>query len=367
MKKVIVFLLVFAMIGILALAFTGCKDNNKPTIESIQVYVPDGGPALGMAYLMKEYAEIDGVNVEYNIRSDTAQLTAAEQLVAAVSNGDADVAIMPTNLAAKLYNAGKEIVLVGTNSNGLLYLVSDKEGTITLDDLKGEVVYMVGQGGTPEAVLRKVLAANDIECVVAELDSNDKPISVEGKVALYYSAGTVVINGLADGSIHNAVLGEPAVSTALVRGAAKNIKIALDLQALWKEATNGTDDGYPQTALVVKKSLATSYKDIVEKIAKLTIDGGAALIADATEYVDYLRVEMSSTQVPPTLKQAGVLRANIDPRFGSVAKGQIEAYLTILKDFDNKLIGGKLPDAGFYYDDGGVLESYRTSVKNTAK
>ena len=362
MKKFFVSVLIIIMALSLCLSFTGCKSHP----ESITIYVPDGGPALGMAYLMKDYPEIEGVKVEYRIVSDTAQLTAAQQIAAAVSNGDADVAVMPTNLAAKLYNAGKEIVLVGTNSNGLLYLVSDVQGDFSLDALKGEVVYMVGQGGTPEAVFRKVLAANDIEFVEAEVE-NDVPVAVPGKVALFYSTGPVIFSGLADGSVHHAVLGEPAVSTALAKGAAHNVSIVADLQALWQDATDADTAGYPQTALVVKKSLLEADEDLVKKIAELTVDGGVALSVDATDYVKYLREDMQSTSVPQTLKQAGVVRANIDPRFGQAAKEQIESYLTVLKNFDATLIGGKLPDDGFYFDDKGDLEAYRIAAKNLGK
>lgn len=351
MRKFSVLLLVFVLTATLAVFFSGCSH-----VDSVTVYVPDGGPALGMAYLMKEFQEIEGVKIEY-----APPVKGAGDIAAAVANGDADVAILPTNLAAKLYNEGKEIVLVGTNSHGLLYLLSTvaSEEDFSLDALKGEVLHLTGESNTPEAVVRKILDSAGIEYA-----KSDAPI--EGKVALkFYADGSGIVPGLVSGSIRYAILGEPAVSNVMQKAAAAKkaeVKIAGDLQALWMAATN-TTESYPQTSLVVKKSLWKSDKKLVKKIAKLTIDGSAALLEDATPYLTYLIEEMGSTQVPAALKQEGVIRANIDPTFGSKAKTAIEAYFNILLDFDETLIGGKLPDKDFYCGGLDDLQDYKGIVK----
>ncbi len=351
MRKILVLLLVFVLTATLAVSFSGCSH-----VDSVTVYVPDGGPALGMAYLMKEFQEIEGVKIVY-----APLVKGAGEIATAVSNGDADVAILPTNLAAKLYNAGKEIVLVGTNSHGLLYLLSTvaSEEGFTLDALKGEVLHLTGESNTPEAVVRKILDSAGIE-----YEKSDTPIA--GKVALkFYPDGSGIVPGLVSGSIRFAILGEPAVSNVMQKAAAANkaqVKIVGDLQAMWMTATD-TTESYPQTSLIVKKSLLKSDKKLVKKIAKLTIDGSVALLNDATPYLAYLIEEMESTQVPATLKQEGVVRANIDPSFGATAKASIEAYFNILLDFDKELIGGKLPDKNFYCGDLDDLQDYKAIVK----
>ena len=329
MKKIVVILLVFALIATCVFAFTGCKDNGTlaPTVTSITVCIPDGAPALGMSYLMKEYPEIDGVKVNYVMK------VGAEDIKAAVMNGDADVAIMPTNLAATLYNGGIDINVVGTSSYGVLYMLSD-QSNVTLESLKGKVVHTVGQGGTPEAVLKKILDANDIDFV----ESDD---AVEGKVALkFYADGQAIIGGIKNGTIQYAVLGEPAVST--VTSKFSSYSVVLDLQQLWNDATD-SDAGYPQTSLVVKSSLIKDAESLVVKIAQLTLEGSNALKTNAAPYVDYL------TEQGYTVALAGVSRANILPKFAAEARSDIETYLTVLLNFKPQLIGGKLPDEDFYY------------------
>ena len=328
MKKVVVLFLILTLIGTLAFAFTACEDNDEPTIESIKVYVPEGAPALGMAYLMKECPEIDGVKVTYEI------VDGASGIKSAVMNGDADVAIMPTNMAATVYNGGVDIRVVGTNSYGLLYMISN-QSNVTPESLKGKVVHTIGQGGTPEAVLKKVFAANNIEYVESDVE-------VEGKVALkFYKEGKEIIQGgIANGSIQYAVLGEPAVSTAIVKN--NSYSVAIDLQEAWNAATD-SENGYPQTSLVVKASLLDAAESLVVKVAQLTLDGSRALKADAAPYVEFLK------EKGVTVPLAGVARANISPAFDAQAKSDIETYLTILLNFEPKLIGGKLPDEKFFY------------------
>ncbi len=334
MKKILITLLIFSICAMTVFSFAACSEKTTTTNE-ITIAVPDGGPALGMSYLMKNYSTISKTQVTYKIVDGAAGIKSA------VMSGEADVAIMPTNMAAILYNQGIEIQVVGTNSYGLLYMVSNTVAAadFTLDDLKGQVLHTVGQGGTPEIVLKKVLEGAGLEYV-------EDDTAVAGKVAIkYHAEGTTVIGGLKQGAIHFAVLGEPAVSTALQK-VGGNLAIVCDLQEKWKTAAN-TDASYPQTALVAKKSLIESDPLLIKLIAQYTVDCAKALKADAAPYIAELK-EREAT-VPDTFGAEGVARTNIDPAFGATAKSDIEAYFTILKAFKAPLIGGKLPDDGFYY------------------
>lgn len=334
MKKLLIITLTMIVCVFSAFSFVGCSKG----VDSITIAVPDGGPALGMSYLMKEFPEeIDGVKVTYKI------VDGANGIKAAVSSGEADVAIMPTNMAAILYNGGLDIKIVGTNSYGLLYLLSDvtTSEAFSLVSLKGQVLNALGKGGTPEIVLKKVLESASIEYVESD-------IAVEGKVALrFHDDGKTIIAGLKQGTIHYAILGEPAVSTAIAQ-VGTTLSIVCDMQEAWKTATN-TDASYPQTALVAKGSLIKSDKKLVQKIAKLTYEGSVKLAEDAAPYIAELKAREAT--VPPTFGAAGVARTNILPEFGNKAKADVEAYFTILKAFKAPLIGGDLPDSDFYYID----------------
>lgn len=344
MKKFLTFVLILTVAMLSVFSFTGCSEKNE-TIEekSIVIAVPEGGPALGMAYLMKHYPEkIGDTKVEYRI------VSGAEGIKAAVTSGEADMAIMPTNMAATLYNKNlADIRVVGTNSYGLLYLLSDSVSAedFSYEMLKGQVLHALGQGGTPEIVLEKILESKGIEYV-----ESDTP--VEGKVALQFHAeGSEIIGAFKQNRIDFGILGEPAATSAMQKVGA-GLKIVSDLQEDWKVATD-TSASYPQTSLVAKKSLIDSDPDLVKKIAELTLAGSEALLDDPTPYIDVLQnVEEGVTTVPASFTKEGVTRTHITPTFGATAKTDIEAYLTILMQFKPAVIGGKLPDAEFYYDVG---------------
>ena len=334
MKKLLIILLVLSLCAMTVFSFTACSEKTTTTNE-ITIAVPDGGPALGMSYLMKNYSSISKTKVTYKI------VDGANGIKSAVMNGEADVAIMPTNMAAILYNGGVEIQFVGTNSYGLLYMLSNTVApeNFTLDALKGQVLHTVGQGGTPEIVLKKVLEGAGVEY-------EESDTAVAGKVAIkFHAEGTTIIGGLKQGNIHFAVLGEPAVSTAIQK-VGGNLAIVCDLQEKWKTAAN-TEASYPQTALVAKKSLIESDPYLIKLIAQYTVDCAKALNEDAAPYIAELKAREAT--VPDTFGAEGVARTNIKPAFGSTAKADVEAYFNILKNFKAPLIGGKLPDDGFYY------------------
>ena len=333
MKKLLIILLVLSLCAMTVFSFAAC--SKKTTTDEITIAVPDGGPALGMSYLMKNYSSISKTKVTYKI------VDGANGIKSAVMNGEADVAIMPTNMAAILYNGGVEIQFVGTNSYGLLYMLSNTVApeNFTLDALKGQVLHTVGQGGTPEIVLKKVLEGAGVEY-------EESDTAVAGKVAIkFHAEGTTIIGGLKQGNIHFAVLGEPAVSTAIQK-VGGNLAIVCDLQEKWKTAAN-TEASYPQTALVAKKSLIESDPYLIKLIAQYTVDCAKALNEDAAPYIAELKAREAT--VPDTFGAEGVARTNIKPAFGSTAKADVEAYFNILKNFKAPLIGGKLPDDGFYY------------------
>lgn len=348
MKRLLTIILAatLALFSIFSLSACSDKESSVKT-ESITIAVPDGGPALGMAYLMKHFSSLNGTKITYNI------VDGANGIKAAVMNGDADIAIMPSNMAAILYNNGIDIRVVGTNSYGLLYMLSNTVSAeeFNLATLKGKVLNLLGQGGTPEIVVKKVLDA-------AGIAYEESDVAIENKVALKFHAdGKTIIGGLKQNTIQFAVLGEPAVSTAMQQ-VGESLGIVLDLQAAWKNAAE-TSASYPQTSLVAKGSLIASDPDLVNKIAKLTFDNSLELKKNAQTYIDCLR-DLKAT-VPAIFGADGVQRTNIDPKFGAQAKADLTAYFTILKDYKPQLIGGKLPDDDFYME-GSSLETYSSIV-----
>ena len=172
------------------------SSDNSP----IEIYVPDGAPALAMAIFMKEGATLNGREVNVTIGTGASVKTA-------LISGQADIVILPTTACASLYNQGKDIKLHSVTTWGVLYLIGQE--AIGLQDLIGEVVYSIGRNDTPGILLRKYLDHYSIPYVESQTP-------VEGKVAItYVEDAKYVIPNLKAGTVKYALMGEPAVSKVL--------------------------------------------------------------------------------------------------------------------------------------------------------
>lgn len=316
MKKFTRFILTLCLLCVIAFTVTACKEQ-----QTLNVYVPDGAPALCVAELFK--------TKKIGNRQINITVTTGQDVQAKLISGQADIAVCPTNMAAALYNKGAEYKLVSANLFGLLYVV----GNIHADDLNilaGKTVYSIGKGNTPEFVFKKILSANNIEYV-------DSDTAVEGKVAIrYFDAGSQIIPLLKSGMCDVAILGEPAATKS---GAAQ----LFDLQDLWNKAT-ALDGSYPQAGVVVSNKLADD-KAFISDLMK-ALNANVKFITENSESVTKLLADNGSNDFASMTLSADVIaRCNIRTIAAFDCKPQMEAYFTAICDVNPAFT---LPDGGFY-------------------
>lgn len=126
----------------------------------ISVYAPDGAPALGLAKLMSADEVLNCTDIEYNVVNATTIQTfvtgAAPQ---------ADVCVLPVNLAVKLLGSAEKYKLIGTLTHGNLYMVSVGGEEITkqnLSSLRGKTVGVVNLAQVPGLTFKSILNDNGI-------------------------------------------------------------------------------------------------------------------------------------------------------------------------------------------------------------
>lgn len=312
---------VIACIVIVA-AFVCSLAACKPTHDSeLTFYVPDGAPALAVASLF-ENNKLAGKRLNLTI-------TTGANVQAKVLNGEADIVVCPTNMAAMLYNKGVDYKLVSANVFGLLYLVGNKPAA-SLNELIGKVVHSIGKNNTPEFVFKKILDSANIEYI-------DSDVAVEGKVAIrYYNAGGEIVPHLKSGNIDYAILGEPTVTKS-------GVPELFDLQALWKQAAN-LDESYPQAGVFVKSALLADTK-LIDGLLE-ALNGNAQYLQDNSGKIASLLVENGSNDFNGTTFTADALaRCNIRCVKATDCKAQLTAYFNAITTINT---GFKLPDDGFY-------------------
>ena len=125
MKKAKILTIVLVIVlAATVFAFAGC--NNTETDNTLRIALPDGTPCLAMANLFDGDKNLEGYKLDMNVVS--ANLIGNEVL-----SGKADIAIMPTNAFAQLYNKGVDYQIITSNIFGVLYIIGNPETAFDLN------------------------------------------------------------------------------------------------------------------------------------------------------------------------------------------------------------------------------------------
>ncbi len=293
--------------------------------SGVQVEMLRGPTGMGAIQLIDREPDFAGVDVNYRI-SGSPQNT-----VARVLNGEVDIAALPSNVAAKVYNGGAPYQLAAINTLGVLYLVSRDGGVSAWDDLRGREIGNIGRGANPDFIFRYLLQQNGLD--------------PEEDVSLRFYNHTELAQLIISGRQDLAVLPEPFVTRVL--SSAPDTRIVLNLQEEW-QAVKGADAEVGMGALVVKRELAQSDPEFLEAFLSAYRDSVRFVNnepAAAGELIE--KHQMGFTAESAT---AAVPRANIVFRPAPEARAAFEEYLNVLRGFDPTAIGGALPDDEFYLE-----------------
>mgnify|MGYP000517831222 FL=1 len=163
------------------------------TTDALRIAGLKGPTTMGLVNLLS--MEEDGTaSMDYDLQL----YGAADEIVPLLMKGELDMAAIPANLAATLYQKTEGgIQAVAVNTLGVLYVVEKGGDTIqSMADLAGRTILSTGKGTTPEYVLRYLLNANGID--------PDKDVTIE-----YYSEATEVTAQMANTEDAIAVLPSP--------------------------------------------------------------------------------------------------------------------------------------------------------------
>ncbi len=324
MKKFLVLLLSI----ILVLSVVACskpEEAKKEETKVLNVMAPAGTPTISMLYMMEKNKEIDGVKVNYQV------IKATDVLAGKIISGDVDFAVVPTNLAIKLYNKGAKYKFVGNSVWGILYIVSN-EDIKSVADLKGKEVNMIGRGLTPDIVFRKILKDNSLE--------PDKDVKLN-----YVSGSEELAKTYITKKSNLSLMPEPMLTKVLIKR--KDSKVVLDLQKEWAK-NNKSKLGIPQACLIVKEETAKKHPELVKKFVEAYSAGISKYNENPKEVASYSKAEV--TMLKPMIVEKVQPRVNLNFRNAKESKESLIEYFTILMNFYKKSIGGKLPDEKFFYE-----------------
>jgi NitT/TauT family transport system substrate-binding protein len=131
---------------------SSCK--NQPS-ETINIGILDGPSAISFIQMIEKPPVIAGRKIEITKKGELMQIQAL------MMQDKLDFAILPTVMAANLYNKGLKYRMLACPIWGTLYLLTNANEQ-NLKDLKGKVISVFGQGATADILVRRKLKMNGI-------------------------------------------------------------------------------------------------------------------------------------------------------------------------------------------------------------
>ena len=328
MKKIGIFILCCILTVATLFTFAGCGENNRDNepVKEVNVYMPDGTPALAMAQVLTE-----GVPGDRQVKFHFA---AADVIAGKLSKGEADLAVLPTISGATLYKKGAKIQLISTNVFGNLFVVGENAAADSLQGLIGKVVFVTT--GTTVQMFKTILQANDIE-------TEESASAVEGKVALrtFAAASDVMPMMIAadkNGTEAYGVFGEPQVTQ--LKGKIESAQTIVDFQAEWKTMTGF--DGYPQASLFGADSFTVAEKEFIKNFTD-SLKTNAEWLRK-TENIEKFQTALQNTESTLkalTLTGQTIANCNLGYQSAREVKESVLDYVPRL--------GGVAPDDRFFY------------------
>ena len=312
------------------LLLTACNtgEGSKPDSEKINVNIATlkGPTGIGMVNLMELAKEGEAPdNYSFTLAG------AADEITGKLTSGEVDIAAVPTNLAATLYNkTGGKVRIIAVNTLGVLYVVENGDTVKSVDDLKGKTVSATGQAAVPEYAFNYILEQNGMK---AGTDVTVDYLSEHSELAAQLIAGKVNL----------AVLPEPFVTQVTAKN--PDVRVALDLAEEWNTASDEQSD-LVMGCLVVRTEFAEEHKAELDAFLDAYKQSAEAAVKDVektaqlTGEYDIMDAAVAEKAIP---------KCNIVYMDGTEMKESTGAFLKVLFEAQPKSVGGKLPDDGFYY------------------
>lgn len=332
MKKHITLLTVLLLM--VTLLFGCTPDNNDTTTTTtgtpaktqVSVGTIQGPTGIGMVHLM----EADAAGTATNDYAFSVGST-PQEIGTKLAQGEVNIAAVPTNLAASLYQktSGK-VKLLAVNTLGVLYILENGTAIESIEDLRGKTIYSTGEGANPEYVLKYVLEKNGL--------TPGKDVTIE-----FIAENTELATRMATGEIKLAMVPEPQVSSIMVQNA--DVRLALSMNDAWN-AVAGENSKLMMGCVAVRADFLEHNKAAVNAF----LTEYASSIA-ATSNVEATAALCETYGIIPKAAIAKKAIPNCQITFvsGTEMKTQIAGYYDVLYTADPTSIGGALPDDVFYY------------------
>jgi len=302
-----------------------------PSVEKLTLVAPPGPMAIPLAYI--------AVNDKLADVADETELVVwqnADQLKAMVAGKQGDFVTMPSNNSAIFYNKGLELKLLDVSVWNITYLVTTDPDATGFSDIKGQSLAVSLQGSVPDVMFQYISMKEGLD--------PQKDFDLR-----YATDPTQAAQLLLSGQVDNAVLSE-ALATAVIlqtKAAEKPLRKALAFDKAWAEAAGGS------ALSPIAGTVATaSVMDNPEVVAAFQREYQAAvewMLSNPEEAGKLIETELPDLGLKAAPMTASLKSITWKYTPAADARASLETFYQALSELSPEVIGGKLPDDGFYY------------------
>ena len=318
MKKILTLILTI----ILGVSAVGCNLTSK----EVKIISGNSLDGISISKLIKEENEIKkGYNTTYNIENNK------EKLEKSLDNEKYDIAIVPTDMATKVYNKNSNYQICASIGEGSYYLVtSDPTITGFNSTLLNKDVAIIEKNSMIDIISKSILNKNNVD---------DSKVNFK-----YVSSAPEIVTTLALGNIRTGIVPETSLTTLLYKHS--GLKILTSTNEAYEKAFN-IKEGYSQFSIIVKKDFAKDNKEYVNEFlskVKSSIDFVNKNPLQAGAYGEEL-----SIPIKPQVLSKAIKRCNLKFIIVDEFKNNYKELFNILYSYNKEAVGGTVIDESIYY------------------
>lgn len=317
MKKISTLILTI----ILVVNLTGCSLS-----KDVRVKTYNGLPAISICKLIKEEENIkSSYKTSYTIESND------KKLVESLNKKQVDIALVPTDMAAKVYNKNSSYQICASIGQGSYYLVtSDPEVRGFNSTLINKEIAIAGENSMTDNIVKAILKKNNIDETLVKFK--------------YTNTVPELVKTLTLGEIYTGIVPETSLTSLLYKHS--GLKILASTNDAY-ENTFDISEGYPQFSVIVRKDFAKNNKEYVNKfLSKLkeSIEFVNNNPLQAGAYGEELKIPIKPQILSKAIKRCNLKFIEID-KF----KQNYKYFFEILYNYNNEAVGGTVPDESIYH------------------
>ena len=298
--------------------------------EDVRLAVISGPTGIGAAKLLSDSDQDQTVNhYEYTIATDNNEVVSG----LTSQDGEFDIAMVASNMAANLYNKTQgDVKILALGTQGVLHILEGKGGNTiqSMADLKGKTIYATGQGANPEYILRHLLTENGL--------------NPDEDVEIVFADATEISAKLLSGEIDTAMLPVPAATAAIAKGQG-SIRDAIDMTSAWNDLDNGSQ--LIMSAVVARTDFIEEHPQAVQAFLK-EYEASMTYVKENPQEAGEL---VAGFGIAPSaaIAQKAIPQCNLVFVSGADMKPAINGYFEVLYAMDPTAVGGAMPDDDIYY------------------